>query len=303
MIKRFWRLNLLTCVLAILLVSSKDVARLNTVGWASNSPPLSTKVLSSIARQITVRVWADDLIGSGVIIQKQGKTYTVITNQHVLRAGKSPYQIETSDGKRYSVRVVPQTNPTGYDLALLQFDSPQIEYTVAQLRQSTSLAVGEETIAVGFPYPEVIAPKEKQEPVELAIKSGRVSIVLNKALTDGYQIGSTNDVEKGMSGGPLLDLEGNVVGINGKHAYPLWDAPELYQDGSEPCQPLQDLIVSSSFAIPIEVVAKLSPQSFSFSRFDRGKIVSQPLDTVKKMQERATAAESCQSSSANTQPH
>jgi len=67
-------------------------------------------------------------------------------------------------------------------------------------------------------------------------------------------------VQKGMSGGPLLNLKGELVAINGIHAYPLWDAPEYYQDGTEPCQALQEFIARSSFGIPIETVMEKAPK-------------------------------------------
>jgi hypothetical protein len=89
-----------------------------------------------------------------------------------------------------------------------------------------------------------------------AFRPGRVTLVLDQPLEDGYQIGSNNNVQKGMSGGPLLNRRGEVVGINGMHAYPLWDATEFYADGSVPCAPLQDFIVRSSWAIPIQVLSE-----------------------------------------------
>ena len=54
-----------------------------------------------------------------------------------------------------------------------------------------------------------------------------------------------------MSGGPLLNKTGKVVGVNGKQAYPLWDVPELYQNKSPVDRSLQNLINRSSLAIPI----------------------------------------------------
>jgi len=64
-----------------------------------------------------------------------------------------------------------------------------------------------------------------------------------------------------MSGGPLLNQWGKVVGINGKHAYPLWDAPSVFQDGSQACPSLQKSIDRTSWAIPIETLVQLAPTS------------------------------------------
>ena len=84
--------------------------------------------------------------------------------------------------------------------------------------------------------------------------------MLDKALEGGYQIGYTNDIRKGMSGAPLLNHLGEVVGINGLHKDSVWDAPELYLDGSQPDKPLQELITRSSLAVPIKTVVQMAPQ-------------------------------------------
>jgi S1-C subfamily serine protease len=82
---------------------------------------------------------------------------------------------------------------------------------------------------------------------------------LGKALEGGYQIGYTNELKKGMSGGPLLNRWGEVVGINGKHAYPLWNAPSIYQDGSQVRPALNEAIDRYSWAIPVRTLLQLAP--------------------------------------------
>lgn len=216
--------------------------------------------LDRIAAEISVKILDRNFLGSGFLIRHTGNKYFVVTNQHVLRAGTAPYKIETPDGRVYRAKIIHNLVATDYqyDLAVLSFEADTI-YSTARLGSSLFLEVGEPIFAAGFPHPETErTPASKSE--ELALKSGRVAIVLNRALAEGYQIGYTNNVEKGMSGGPVLNSRGEVIAINGKHAYPLWESPEVYQDGSEPCPALQELITRTSLAIPIEKSIELTPQ-------------------------------------------
>lgn len=208
------------------------------------------------ALAITVKVKSGQTWGSGVLIQRQGELYTVVTNRHVLTSTDPPYLIETPDGLKHEADIptndphfpAGKTDPLGKnDLAFLHFFSDQI-YPIATLRTSHSLTTGEQVFSAGFPFGKK----------GFFITDGFISLFTPQALEQGYQIGYTNDVEKGMSGGPLLNCYGEVVGINGMHAYPFWGDPYVYENGSFPPQELREQMVTLSFAIPIDNVAKLA---------------------------------------------
>ena len=261
-------ITLMVCLFGAGMFLSGDAARLKLNTSASASARKTPAEIDAIASEISVKILDRDFLGSGFIVKRAGNKYTVITNQHVLRAGEAPYNIKTSDGKTYSAMVADvDARDRQYDLAILEFEADAV-YPTATIGNSLYLEVGEPVFAAGFPYRELNTNelrtpslfKQSKDSLELALKQGRVVIVLDRALEEGYQIGYTNDVRKGMSGGPLLNARGEVVGVNGKHAYPLWESPEIYQDGSQPCPALQKLITRSSLAIPIEKSIKLSPQ-------------------------------------------
>jgi serine protease Do len=305
--------KLVICLTSVALVVPGDVPRFESRTLASASPQLLLTDIDRIATNITVEILGKESLGSGIILSRQGNTYTVVTNQHVLRGAKSPYRIKTSDGLIHPAIVTSTFSSTKYDLALLQFYQPDQNYQAAKIGQSSSLTVGESIFAAGFPSQikekniSTRAHRTKQnhrnknehKPV---LKSGRVTVILDKALEEGYQIGYTNDVQKGMSGGPLLNSRGEVIGINGKHAYPLWDAPDFYEDGSQPCPPLQELITRSSLAIPIETLVELTPKSIlsSLSTDDNLSAITLNSDKksgknelINKMQLEAEARQNC----------
>ncbi|MUG92687.1 trypsin-like serine protease [Scytonema sp. UIC 10036] len=210
-----------------------------------NTVPKAQK-LQVIARAITVKVLANQGSGSGILIHHQGQKYTVLTNEHVLERGDK-YRVVTPDGRVHLASVYPATKFDGNDLALLQFSSDSAVYTVAALGSTSSVQIGEQVFTAGFP----------QQLEEFIFTVGQVTITTDKALQDGYQLGYTNNIQKGMSGGPVLNSKGEVIAVNGMHAYPLWGDPYTYKDGSKPCQPMRQLMERSAFAIPIETFKRL----------------------------------------------
>ncbi|HEY9703905.1 MAG TPA: serine protease, partial [Allocoleopsis sp.] len=228
--------------------------------------PLSRQSIRQIAKNITVNIRIDKVAsGTGTLIKKEGNLYTVLTNLHVVKFQKN-FQIETPDYKVYNAKLLP-TN-SNYDLALLQFSSDS-DYQVANIADFNSLSLNNKLYAVGFPY----------NSIDLTISEGTFSMFPNKSLKEGYQIGYTNEILQGMSGGAILDDLGNLVGINGRMANPI--IPNYtYFDNTKPDANLTKQMMALSWGIPIKTVndfapdLALNPNNNPLN--DDGKIVSNP---------------------------
>jgi S1-C subfamily serine protease len=236
-----------------------------TGGARTTSPPpadadRTVRFLERRSRAITVKILAGDAWGSGILIHRQGRTYTVLTNEHVLLAGER-FQIQTPDDRIYPVIQSQQSDFHGNDIALMKFTSPA-RYEIAALGNSSGLRVGNQVFASGF-----ASQDDSPRAAHFRFTRGQVTLIMNKAFDGGYRVGYTNNIVIGMSGGPLLDSRGQVVALNGMRAYPLWGDPYVFQDGSRPPRTLQNLLVKSSWAIPVETVVSLAPKSLRLSYF------------------------------------
>ncbi len=217
----------------------------------------SDEGLRQIADSITVKVLVGDSAGSGTLIRKEGQIYTVLTNNHVL-TGREPYRIQTRDGKIYTAQLAKNVNFQKKDLALLQF-SADADYTTANLAETRflgdsefikTLKVGEEVFAAGFPY----------DADRLAFSTGKIALLPDKAFEGGYRIGYTSDIQKGMSGGPVLNRWGEVIAVNGMLAYPPLGDPHVFEDGDRPTDAQRQEMIRSSWAVPIQTLAQLAPE-------------------------------------------
>ncbi|MGL4376552.1 MAG: S1 family peptidase [Microcoleaceae cyanobacterium] len=203
-----------------------------------------------MARQTTVRIFTPKSSGSGVIVQKQGDIYTILTSWHVI-AFSNEYQIMTPDGHIYQPSA-PRRRLGNTDMGVLQFRSHQT-IAVASLSQ-VSPTVGETVWSVGFPvYRDRTLTTTFEEGVKtLKITQGVVSLLLPKSMPEGYNLGYTNDVEIGMSGGPIFNCHREIVGINGRSKERDADfGVYTFEDGSEPSPALLARMVKSSWGIPI----------------------------------------------------
>jgi len=142
--------------------------------------------------------------GTGFIVTNDG---LIMTNKHVAEAGTS-LSVLTADGKDYQAKVVAE-DPTN-DLAILKIDASGLP--VVDLGNSDDLQIGQWVIAVGNALGQlqntvtvgVISARERQ----LTAGGGGTQEQLNNMLQTDAAINSGN------SGGPLVNLAGQVIGIN-----------------------------------------------------------------------------------------
>lgn len=214
--------------------------------------PLSTENILEKAKSITVRVKVGKTTGSGILIEKKGQVYRVLTNRHVINRGKS-YQIQTSEGDSYEAKLIAIGEKN--DLAILEFSSDR-HYEIASFGSSPSER-GDRVFAVGFPF-----DRDK-----LRLTAGQFSLKPNLPLQHGYQLGYTNQIQAGMSGGPIFNSAGEVIGINGRSANPILPNYQ-FQDGSFPNEKQQQQMMSLSWGLPIENLTEVLPSVASTSLLD-----------------------------------
>jgi S1-C subfamily serine protease len=167
-------------------------------------------------------------VGTGVVIVDRG---VILTNLHVVD-GAERVQVIFADGTESEASVI-GTQPEN-DLAVLQAKTIPDDLTPATLRSTQDLAVGDEVIAVGFPFG--IGPSASAGIIS-GLKRAYRSPEHKRALTNLIQFDAA--ATPGNSGGPLVTMDGEVVGIVTAILNP-----------SE-----QSVFIGIGFAVPIENAA------------------------------------------------
>lgn len=138
--------------------------------------------------------------GSGVIISPQGE---ILTNYHVIASmggTDNALEVKTSDGKTYKAAVLGKDKEL--DIALIKIDAAHLPF--AKLGDSDALRIGEWVVAIGNPFG-----------LEHTVTQGIISAKGRKLDTGVSSFLQTDAaINRGNSGGPLLNLRGEVVGIN-----------------------------------------------------------------------------------------
>jgi serine protease Do len=188
-----------------------------------------------------------EALGSGLIIDPSGY---ILTNEHVV--DKYVEVTVTPESQReYRAEVVGTDKLT--DLALLKIDvSPDVHLHAARLGNSDSLQVGEWVIAVGNPY-------GFDRTVSFGIVSGKGRVLAAHSstplLNDFIQTDAA--IAPGSSGGPLVNLKGEVIGINSR-----------------------GMGQTQGFTIPINVAIEVKNKLMKSGIIERGwlGVVTQPLN-------------------------
>ena len=138
--------------------------------------------------------------GSGVLISSDGK---ILTNAHVvdgIRGSDVKLEVKTSDGRTYPATVLGKDKEL--DIALIKIGASHVPF--AKLGDSDNLRIGEWVVAIGNPLG-----------LEHTVTQGIIS-ARGRKLMGGVESFLQTDaaINRGNSGGPLLNLRGEVIGIN-----------------------------------------------------------------------------------------
>lgn len=170
---------------------------------AGASVPTVVQIDTRIARSFRgLQIEQPGGTGSGVIYDRRGATYYVLTNSHVIR-NTDTIRLTLHDGIEVEgVRLIGSDSTR--DIAVLSFSWPE-PLAVATLGDSDALVVGDQVLAVGSPFG-----------FQSSVTSGIISAVGREQQRNPWAeyIQTDASINPGNSGGALVALDGSVIGIN-----------------------------------------------------------------------------------------
>ncbi|MFE1589168.1 S1C family serine protease [Streptomyces sp. NPDC058737] len=243
-----------------------------TGSTSTNVVPSSQKgTVSGVAKAVSPSIVeinatsnAGSSTGSGVIITDDGE---IVTNNHVV-AGASSVKVTTHDGKQYTAEVVGTDSKK--DLALIKLENAS-GLKAATLGDSGSLAVGQQVVAIGSPEGltgtvtsgivsaldrDVTVSTDEGQQQQQQRQGGQWPFEFGGQQFNGDTGSSTTtykaiqtdaSLNPGNSGGALIDMNGNIIGINSA----MYSATESSASAGS---------VGLGFAIPINTVKADLPE-------------------------------------------
>lgn len=174
----------------------------------SSQEELIIKVVKEVSPAVVSIMKGEREGGTGFIVSEDGM---ILTNKHVVFDEEAEYTVFTNDGRRFSAKVLAR-DPI-QDLAIIKIEQENLQpFSVMKLGDSDKLESGQTVIAIGN------ALGEFRNTVSVGVISG-----LGRKITasGGSFVEILEDIiqtdaaiNKGNSGGPLLNLRGEVIGIN-----------------------------------------------------------------------------------------
>jgi S1-C subfamily serine protease len=220
------------------------------------SVALTGREVNNIAREITVLIQnKQGGHGSGFIIARNGNTYSVLTAYHVV-AGQGEYGLITSDKQAYEIDYSKVQRLPDVDLAVVEFTSDK-DYQVAKLGTAET-SEGQDVFVSGWPKPG--AAGQQTGGTTRQFTDGRISGYLSQS-HNGYEMTYTNVTRGGMSGGPVLDAGGRVVGIHGMGDKENIEGLEAAGLSQESLRVAAEIKTGFNYAIPVSTFLRLAPQA------------------------------------------
>lgn len=184
--------------------------------------------------------------GSGVIYKKSGNSAYIVTNNHVVK-GSNALQVILSNGRKVNASLVGSDSAT--DLAVLKINSANVK-RVAEFGNSNSITAGQDVLAIGSPMGSEYANTVTKGIISAknrTLKSGTDGTLTSVIQTDAA-------INSGNSGGPLINMAGQVIGINSMKL-------AGSNDGSS--------VEGMGFAIPSNEVVKIINQLIKNGKIER----------------------------------
>ncbi|MFF4832305.1 S1C family serine protease [Streptomyces sp. NPDC001315] len=186
----------------------------STSGGAVKRDPGTIAAVAAKALPSTVTIEAESTsgeggTGTGFVFDTEGH---IVTNNHVVADAVDGGKLTATfpNGKKYDAEVVGHAQ--GYDVAVIKLKNAPSDLKPLTLGNSDEVAVGDSTIAIGAPFglsntvtTGIISAKNR--PVASSDGTSSQASYMSALQTDA-------SINPGNSGGPLLDAQGNVIGIN-----------------------------------------------------------------------------------------
>ena len=227
-------------------------------GCALAGPQQTNKAVFSTATQrqsvtVLLREPAGNQLGSGVLVGSATGGLWVVSNRHVVQQHKTVCVVG-ADRKATAALVLParkDKHAQELDLALVWLprsgkDALMVAPLALQLMDAGQLPL---VIATGYPTPLQASP----DGPPYSENEGLLLPMLQQPLEGGFDLAYTAAVQKGMSGGAVFN-GGELIGINGAHANPLWPGVWRDQGGKAVDEPLNSKLELVSLGISTEVI-------------------------------------------------